>query len=232
MFGNIFTFILSLLLLPVCYGIGNNFFRLILKVNSFSGIESPWTYFICGAISYIFLQLIFFRPLRIYVFGHEFAHAIAGWLTGARVKTFKIKKSSGSVSLTKINIFIALAPYFIPIYSIVLILFYALFNICTKNVYNVNHYFQFLLGITISFHVALTVFAINQGQSDLEKYGVIYSLLLIFVSNCLILAAMFSVFFQVSFLEFLKDSVKDSWYAYLWACHLLIRAKENIWTKL
>ncbi|OGS20646.1 MAG: hypothetical protein A3J83_08200 [Elusimicrobia bacterium RIFOXYA2_FULL_40_6] len=227
MFGNIFSLFLSLLFIPVCYGVGNNFFRMVLDVNKTSGLESPWTVFICGAVAYGFLQAIFFRPLRIYVFGHEFAHAIAGWISGARVKAFKIKKSSGSVSLTKINIFIALAPYFVPIYSVLLILFYVLFNICTKNVYNVVNYFLFLLGMSVAFHIALTVFAINQGQSDLEKYGVFYSLLLIFISNCLILAGIFSVFFQVSFLEFVKGSVKDSWSAYLWVYHLLNRVKKQ-----
>jgi len=216
MFGNIYAVFLSILLLPACIGTGSALVRLSISIHAASDVQSPWTYFICGAITYIAAQLVFFRPLRLYVFGHELAHAIAGWISGARIRAINVKKSSGSVSLDKVNIFIALAPYFFPFYSVLLILFYALFNILTKNVYNVNNYFLFLLGMSTAFHVALTIYAINLGQSDLEKYGVIFSLIIIFISNCIVLAVMLAVFFHASFPEFVYNSAVDTIKAYAW----------------
>jgi hypothetical protein len=130
-----------------------------------------------------------------YIFGHELTHALAGFLSGARINAFKVKKNSGSVSLSKVNIFSVLAPYFVPIYSMILIIAYALANLYAKQKgCNIHPYFLFLLGFTLAFHVALTVFAIRQGQSDLREYGVVFSSFVIIIANCVVLALIFSLF--------------------------------------
>jgi len=216
MFGNIITFLLSLVLFPVCFGAGKSFFYVLVELFKVSASYSLWTYFICGFISYVVLQLIFFKPLKLYVFGHELTHALVGLISGARLKSFKVKQSSGSVTLSKVNLLTVLSPYFVPLYTLLLMLCYVLFGFFAKKAYGIHHYFVFLLGMSIAFHIALTIFAIFQGQSDFQRYGIIYSLIIVFLANCIFLAFLFSLFFPVSFWIFLKSTVKNSADAYVW----------------
>ena len=73
-------FIVGLLLLPVCYGVGR---ALVVILISFREAPEGSFYFLAGAGGYFALQWIFFRPIRTYVFGHELSHALAAWLSGA-----------------------------------------------------------------------------------------------------------------------------------------------------
>ncbi|MFN3966951.1 MAG: hypothetical protein ACK4JE_04575, partial [Endomicrobiia bacterium] len=146
------SFIFSLLLLPVCYGVGKSFINLILMINVFSSTKQLWIFFILGLIFYTVIHFIFSKPLKLYIFGHELTHALSGIISGSSVKSFKLKKDSGSVTLSKVNLFITLSPYFVPIYTIFLILLNMILKIPKT-------FFLFLLGVSIAFHIALTLFA-------------------------------------------------------------------------
>jgi len=197
----------------------------ILTVNT--GLNSPWIYFCLGFLLYFLFHIIFFRPVSIYVFGHELTHAIAGIVSGAKIKSFIVKKNSGNVTLTKTNIFITLAPYFIPIYSLIIIILYWIIKKFWLNKSDYYEYFLVFLGISVSFHIFLTIYAIRQGQSDLKIYGFVNSLLIVFIANCLFLSLLFSLFFQIDFINFIKNIVK-----YTAICVLfLYRLVETIFRK-
>jgi len=197
------SFILGLFLLPVCYGVGKSFLNLVSMINLFSSTKQLWIFFVLGFISYILAHFLFSKPLKLYIFGHELTHALSGIISGSSIKSFKLKKESGSVTLSKVNLFIALSPYFIPIYTVILILLNVIFEI-PKSI------FLFLIGVTVAFHIALTLFAIKQGQSDLKKYGTFYSLVLVFIANCVVLSGILAIFFPVSFIDFIIDSIKNT----------------------
>ncbi|MFN3966700.1 MAG: hypothetical protein ACK4JE_03260, partial [Endomicrobiia bacterium] len=57
-----------------------------------------------------------------------------------------------------------------------------------------------------------------QGQSDLKKYGVFYSLILVFIANCFVLSGILAMFFPVSFSDFIIDSIKNTrnGFIFLW----------------
>jgi hypothetical protein len=187
----------AILLLPVCFSTGKSFFAVILAINTTLTSNSFWAYFLIGFVFYIIIHLFFFKPIRMYVFGHELTHAFAGIITGSKVKSFNTGKTSGSVTLTKVNMFITLSPYFVPIYSLILIFCYWLM---TKFVVTNTGYFKvflFLFGITVSFHLMLTLFAISQGQPDFQEYGIIVSILVIFITNCIVLSLVLILFFPV-----------------------------------
>lgn len=202
-FGSWKIFFLSLLLLPVCYGVGRSFFEMMF-------LFSIPIYFILGFVVYTVIHFIFFKPLSVYVFGHELTHALAGVISGYRIKSFKVNKSGGNVTLSKSNIFVTLSPYFVPVYSIILILLYIIINRVFKGYPFQHNYFLFLLGVALAFHIALTIFAIHSGQSDLKKYGMLFSLIIVFIANCVVLTGLFSLFFGVSLLDFLFVSLKNS----------------------
>ena len=48
-------------------------------------------------------------------------------MSGGKVKSFHVSKKGGAVTVTKTNVFVALAPYMIPLYSLLFLsLFFAI----------------------------------------------------------------------------------------------------------
>jgi len=198
--------LLALLIVPAATGLSISMFEVLLNLGR--NVSQKAVPFWIGAGSYFLFQLLFFRPVRTYVFGHELTHAMAGVLSGARLKKFKVSASGGSVLLTKTNVFITLAPYFIPIYTVILVIVYWAGNKFWP-LENYHSVFLFLAGFTLSFHFGLTQFALMQGQSDLKQFGVFFSGVLIVVVNCIALITLFKAFFpgEVG----LQDYFINSW---------------------
>jgi len=204
----IYRGLITILLLPICYTAGKNLVALISLLNTSSTDNLLWIYFLIGAIGYMIIHFCFFKPIRLYIFGHELTHAAAGILSGAKIKSFIVKKDGGSVGLTKVNMFVALSPYFIPIYSLILIICYKLLT----SYFNTGYpkLFVILLGMTVSFHLVLTLFAASQKQSDFQENGTLVSLLIIFVSNCVILSIILIIFFPlIKFTVYTNNLVTD-----------------------
>jgi hypothetical protein len=136
------------------------------------------------------------RPLRAYVFGHELTHAIWVWLAGGRVSRFVVQRDGGFILTDKNNFWIALAPYFYPLYSLVLVVVYG----AASAFYDVGRsaetfifmtplqWLFLLLGATWSFHLSFTCWMIPKGQSDLSYHGTFFSLVVIYLMNVLLLA--------------------------------------------
>jgi len=205
--------------LPVCYGACRSFLYSLSFLQKQPDELS--VYFICGVIAYFILQIIFFKPMRIYVFGHELTHVIAGWLSGARVKSFSVKKTGGSVGLSKTNVMVSLSPYFIPIYALLLIAVYFILG----QVFNLTGYhniFLFFLGMSISFHLVLTVFALTQGQSDLKKSGQFFSLVFILIMNCIVISSTLSIFLPFRLKDFFINMFKYSRDSYVWIYRIVV----------
>jgi hypothetical protein len=150
------------------------------------GVASWWRY-AAGAACYLVVERLIAKPMWLYVVGHEMTHVLSGFMSGAKVHSFKAKSSGGEVRLSKSNAFIALSPYVVPLYALTLTGVYLL----TRHVWNppqLRPLFEFLLGIAIAFHVSLTVSAIHKHQPDLKVLGHFLSGILILLGNVLILA--------------------------------------------
>jgi hypothetical protein len=195
---------MGVLLLPICYGVLRSLCALAV---GFERVPEG-SFFLClGFAGYLAFQWVFFKPLRTYVFGHELTHAMAAWITGGEVHSIKIGKKGGSVTVTKPNLFVALAPYMIPFYSMILLtVFFAI-----DWVYPLHAYWNVFLGLfgaTLAFHAALTIFALRQNQPDLKTGGKFLSGVLIVLGNSLILVFLLGVLFPrtVSWFGFLNNT--------------------------
>ena len=155
-----------------------------------------------GILCYIVFQIILYKPMKTYVFGHELSHAIAGILSGAKIKKFNIGEKSGSVALTKDNIWITLAPYFFPIYTFAIMIIYISLGWFT-NIKQFYGYFLFLVGFSIAFHIALTIYILSIEQPDLRIYGTFFSYVVIFAVNIAVFTLLAALIFPG------KINVKD-----------------------
>ncbi|MEI7730545.1 MAG: M50 family metallopeptidase [Verrucomicrobiota bacterium] len=183
MFSKWIKFFIGLLLLPVCYGAGKT---LWLTLKASGSADTTWIPMLAGAACWLVVFILLPAPMYIYVFGHELTHAVWAMLFGGRVKKFKVSSNGGHVVVTKDNFIITLAPYFFPIYAALVILLFGVGHL----VWNLQPYqvwFHLLLGIAYSFHVTLTWHILKTRQSDITSQGYIFSAVIIFLGNALVL---------------------------------------------
>ena len=200
-----FSAIYGLFLLIPAWCLTQTFFAAFSRVavdQAFWASEECW-FFTLGVIVWTlaFVGGIWAKgepwPLHVYVFGHELTHAIWIWLYRGKVLDRKMWASDGGYIVTDThNFWIALAPYFYPLYSLVVIVLYGAASLF-YNVAESTHTFIFmtplqwlflLLGGTWAFHLTFTVWMIPKGQTDLTTHGTFFSLTVIYVMNLLVLA--------------------------------------------
>lgn len=207
--------IIALLLIPAVAALGYGLFDLLVTMAKNITVNSlP---FWLGAGVYFLFQFIFLKPLKTYVFGHELTHALAGVLSGARIKKFNVSETGGSVVMTKTNLWIALSPYFVPMYTVIALCLYGI----ASRFWPVAPYydwFLFAVGFTLSFHFALTHYALLQGQKDLESFGVFFSTVFILLVNGVVVAAILKLLFpqDVALGEWFMDVFHRTALLYQW----------------
>lgn len=176
-------FFFAILLLPVCAGAALALGR-ILHVSGRADVT--WIPFLAGAACWCVIFFLLPKPMWIYVFGHELTHALWAWLFGGKVKKMKVTSSGGHVVVTKTNFLITLAPYFFPLYAVVVIAIFAVGHwIWDWQRFLV--YFDLLLGAAYAFHVTLTFHTLQTRQTDITSQGYLFSGVVIFLANVCIL---------------------------------------------
>jgi hypothetical protein len=178
-----FKFIAAILLLPVCSGAAAALGKV---VQASGGAVTIWVPMAAGAVCWLVVFLLLPKPMLIYVFGHELTHAVWTWLFGGRVKRFKATSSGGHVLVTKTNFLIGLAPYFFPLYAVLVVIGFAIGNqIWGWQPYLV--WFHLLIGAAYSFHVTLTWHILQTQQSDITQQGWLFSAVIIWLGNLSVL---------------------------------------------
>ncbi len=175
--------ILGVLLLPSCLGAVRTLWWLL---NISGGADHFWVVFIAGAAVWLVIFLMLPKPMWLYVVGHELTHAVWTWLFGGRVKKFKVGSQGGHVVVTKNNFLISLAPYFFPLYAALVVVLFMIGHLIW-NWTAFQMWFHLLLGAAYSFHVTLTGHILRTRQSDITQHGYLFSAVIIFLGNILIL---------------------------------------------
>lgn len=159
----------------------------LLKVLHESGsADTTWIPLLAGAACWIVIFCLLPKPMWIYVFGHELTHALWTWLFGGEVKKMKVTSSGGHVVISKTNFVIALAPYFFPLYVVLVVGVFALGNL----IWNWHSYlvwFHLCVGAAYAFHVTLTFHVLQTRQSDITGQGYLFSGVVIFLGNLCVL---------------------------------------------
>jgi|ERR1051325_3224993 hypothetical protein len=171
--------IIAILLLPVCAGAASALWMVLQATGS---EDMTWVPALAGAACWLVIYMLLPKPMLVYVFGHELTHALWTWLFGGRVKKFKASAKGGHVIVTRNNFIIALAPYFFPLYAVlVMAAFWA-----GHSFWNWQHYlvwFHLALGAAYAFHVTLTWHILKHSQTDISEQGYLFSAAIIFLGN-------------------------------------------------
>lgn len=120
--------------------------------------------------------------LPVYVFGHEFTHAIFVWFCYGKVSAFNASADGGYIIANRANILVSLSPYIFPFWTIVFALIYSIGSVFT-DLTPALPYFFLLYGASWLFNLFWTIWMIPLGQSDLSANGTFFSLTLIYLAN-------------------------------------------------
>lgn len=202
--------IVGVLALPLTYGATAAFYSNFVLIKE---LAVNISYFTWGIASYVVLHLLFYKPTYLYVLGHESVHAGLAWIFGGKIKSFKVSEDGGSVGTDKSNFVIELGPYFIPIYAIIITIIY--FVIASS--YNINGgLFVFLIGFALAMHMVSTIEVMKIRQPDIVKSGYLFSIVLVYILNIVVISFIFSMMFQTfSIGKFFVDLWGQSKYIYL-----------------
>jgi hypothetical protein len=151
------------------------------------GADRIWLPMLAGAACWIVVFLLLPKPMWVYVFGHELTHAVWTWIFRGRVKKFKVGSEGGHIVGTKSNFLIVLAPYFFPLYAVLLTL---VFVVCyAAGAWRPAYvpWFHLLLGAAYAFHLTLTWHVLRARQTDITSQGYIFSFAVIFLGNAMAL---------------------------------------------
>ena len=188
--------LIAITLLPICVVTT----RALFNVTEASGVgEAYWSnllssqhflYFGIGCMlmmGWFFTGLLERLFLYFYVLGHELTHAIFVYVCGGKVGGIHVTADGGYVMTNKSNALIALSPYFVPFWSVVILGLSMLVGLFCKFPHQ-DHALYFLIGYSWSFHLLWTLWMIPRDQPDLKENGVFFSLVVIYLANVVVLS--------------------------------------------
>ena len=183
-------FIVGLFLLPLAWILTETFLQAF-TASLKHGLLATQSFgcFAAGMILFGILYLLIpQKALMIpYVLGHEVTHAIWVKLFGGKVADhFHVSQEGGHVLTDRVNTWIILAPYFFPIYSVLVVTLYGAASLAAD--ISAYRWILFLLmGLTLAFHLVFTCLLIVKGQPDLHYGGTFFSLMVIYLINLLVI---------------------------------------------
>lgn len=154
--------------------------------------SQPFLFFSVGAflmLGWFFSRIASQGFLYLYVLGHELTHAFFIFACGGRISGFKVTTAGGYVMTNKSNILISLSPYFVPFWSVLILLASLVIRLFWTVPY-LDEALYMLIGTTWTFHLLWTLWMIPRDQPDLKENGTFFSLVVIYLANVLLLATL------------------------------------------
>ena len=200
-------FVVALFLLPLCAILSQTFFTVFARATVTQRIwagEEFW-FFSLGAILWLIAFFGLPRPHACLCFRPRTDPRVWVLLMGGRVSRFRVGRDGGHIVTDRNNFWIALAPYFFPLYSLLVIGIYGALSLFL-NVQPYGRLLYGLIGVTWAFHFTFTCWMIPKKQTDLTDQGTFFSLVVIYLMNLLLLSVMLVLASsQITFASFGRD---------------------------
>ena len=214
-------FVAGVLLLPVCWVASKTFFEEFTLVGHryHFWTTEEFYFFALGGLLWLIAFFGWPRPLIVYVFGHELTHALWVWIQGGRVMEFRVGREGGYIIADRRDVFVSLAPYFFPLYSIAAIGIYWGISQFYADAWAYHRWLYAVLGATWAFHFSFTCWMIPKQQTDLLLHGTFFSLVVIYLANLVVLTILLiAACPQLHWSRFGLDLLRNAedWSA--WAC--------------
>ena len=137
-----------------------------------------YLWFAVGIAAYFAIMPLFRKNLSFFeTFTHELTHTIVGLIFFQRIHYFTATSGEGGImehsGKHTNNVFIALAPYCLPIFTFALLIF----RIMIKTEY--LQFFDVLIGLSVAFHFVAMIKDIRPNQTDIKTCGYVFSFLFI-----------------------------------------------------
>ena len=163
----------------------------------------PLLSFVIGGLTFTILW-IFYLSGRGHFWStleHELTHALFAIIFFKKVHSISAsRRKGGMISIEEGNSVIALSPYVFPLAPSVILIF--LFILPTP----FELYLFFLLGFAYQFHLINLIEEFHLGQPDLQKAGIIFSIITILFFNIVYVGLMISAL----------EGKSSSFYQFIW----------------
>jgi len=176
---SIVKFIIGICLLPFVYSASVSF------LNEFNTVEKLFQdYFWAGVISFIIIYLFVYEPAIIYNKGQR--------LLGIVFQFFKP--------------LVRVAPYLLPIYTIVIFIAYLIFSSAFKTKEAVGS-FILLFSFSLTLHLVFSARSVRSKQGDFLKANYIFGFSFVYIIDLVLLAFCLNIIFkEFSFVNFFNNS--------------------------
>jgi hypothetical protein len=148
--------------------------------------------FVAGFFAWLIVFCCLPRTMWLYVLGHEFTHALAAMLAGGKITSFQVSAKGGHVVTDRVNWWITLAPYFIPLYAIVWMMLWLSIDFWHP-LKEWQPILYFGLGVFWCFHLTFTFSMFHLGQTDITTQGVLFSAVVILLINLIFFLVLFGL---------------------------------------
>jgi hypothetical protein len=186
-------FVIALALMPLVAGEIWTLIDLARTAASTGPWRESWAIsFGAGFLTWLLIFFLLPRTMWLYVLGHEFTHALAAMMAGGKISSFQVTAKGGHVVTDRVNWWITLSPYFIPIYALIwMALWLSVDFWYPLKAYQPILYFG--LGIFWCFHLTFTWSMFHFGQTDITSQGIIFSAVIILLINLIFFLFLFSL---------------------------------------
>ena len=186
-------FVIALALMPLIAGEIRTLIDLAKSAAPAGHWRETWFLsFAAGFVTWFVIYCFLPRTMWLYVLGHEFTHALAAMMVGGKIHAFQVSAKGGHVVTDRVNWWITLSPYFVPLYALIWMALWLSVDFW----YPLKHYqaiLYFGLGVLWCFHLTFTFSMFHFKQTDLSSQGIVFSGVIILLINLAFFLLLFMV---------------------------------------
>jgi len=215
--GNIFRFAVGVLLLPLCYAsvvaFGN-------KVIGEAGFTKQLLALGLGAATYAIVFVFFHKSLVSVFFGRKPVQRMWSTVTGYRLQDLmeqgKVTKDRTDSKGRIVPLWVIMAPYMVPIYTVVGMLVVWLVKLTTDVSDETYRMVQgYVIGLTYAFHLFLISYDVRERHPGLRAAGYMFTLVVMLLVNLQVLALLAWLVVGAPWIEFNRALAATAYDVYI-----------------